>query len=91
MGGAGRSRVSTANPSFGLEAEPEALQASVALRIARGEPAAATALLKHRLDELGWTTLRAAPPSDVAHTSISRSGSATMAEAATSSAVNFLR
>jgi DNA-binding NarL/FixJ family response regulator len=45
----------------GLEAEPEALQARVALRIARGEPAAATALLKHRLDELGWTTLRAAP------------------------------
>jgi hypothetical protein len=36
-------------------------------------------------------TTMAAPPSEVAQTSISRSGSATMAEAATSSAVNFLR
>ena len=45
----------------GLEAEPEALQARVALRLARGEPAAASALLTRRLDELGWTNLLAAP------------------------------
>ena len=45
----------------GLEAEPEALQARVAVRIARGEPAAASALLTSRLDELGWTSLLAAP------------------------------
>jgi ATP/maltotriose-dependent transcriptional regulator MalT len=45
----------------GLEAEPEALQARVALRIARSEPAAASALLTRRLDEVGWTSLRAAP------------------------------
>jgi DNA-binding CsgD family transcriptional regulator len=45
----------------GLEAEPEALQARVAVRIARGEPAAASALLTSRLDVLGWTSLLAAP------------------------------
>ncbi len=45
----------------GLEAEPEALRARVAVRIARGEPAAASALLARRLDELGWTNLLAAP------------------------------
>jgi ATP/maltotriose-dependent transcriptional regulator MalT len=45
----------------GLEAEPEALQARVAVRIARSEPAAASALLMRRLDELGWTNLLAAP------------------------------
>jgi DNA-binding NarL/FixJ family response regulator len=45
----------------GLEGEPEALQARVALRIARGEPTAAAVLLTRRLDELGWTTLLAAP------------------------------
>jgi ATP/maltotriose-dependent transcriptional regulator MalT len=45
----------------GLESEPEALQARVALRIARGEPAAAAALLTGKLDEVGWTTLVAAP------------------------------
>ena len=45
----------------GLEAEPEALRARVAVRIARGEPAAASALLTRRLDELGWTNLLAAP------------------------------
>ena len=44
----------------GLEAEPEALQARVALRVARREPAAASALLTRRLDELGWTNLVAA-------------------------------
>jgi ATP/maltotriose-dependent transcriptional regulator MalT len=45
----------------GLEDEPEALQARVAVRIARGEPAGAAALLTRRLDELGWRTLLAAP------------------------------
>jgi ATP/maltotriose-dependent transcriptional regulator MalT len=45
----------------GLEGEPEALHACVALRLARSEPAAAAALLTRRLDELGWTSLRAAP------------------------------
>ena len=45
----------------GLEAEPEAVQARVAVRLARGEAGAASALLVHRLDELGWTNLLAAP------------------------------
>jgi DNA-binding NarL/FixJ family response regulator len=45
----------------GLEAEPEALQARVSVRLARGEPGAASALLVRRLDELGWTNLLAAP------------------------------
>ncbi len=45
----------------GLEGEPEALQARVAVRLARGEPAAAAALLTYRLDEIGWTSLLAAP------------------------------
>jgi len=45
----------------GLESEPEALQARVSVRIARGEPAAAAALLTQRLDEIGWTSLVAAP------------------------------
>ena len=44
----------------GLE-ESRRLQARVSLRVARGEPAAAAALLTRRLDELGWTTLLAAP------------------------------
>lgn len=45
----------------GLEAEPEALRARVAVRLARGEAGAASALLVRRLDELGWTNLLAAP------------------------------
>src|SRR5262245_33570711 len=45
----------------GLEAEPEALQARVAVRLARGEPGAAAALIVGRLDVLGWTNLVAAP------------------------------
>jgi DNA-binding NarL/FixJ family response regulator len=45
----------------GFEAEPEALRARVSVRLARGEAAAASALLVHRLDELGWTNLLAAP------------------------------
>ena len=44
----------------GLESEPEAIQARVVLRLARGEAAAASALLVRRLDELGWTNLVAA-------------------------------
>src|ERR671910_802080 len=42
----------------GFEDEPEALQAAVALRLARGEPEAAAALLDRRLDELGRSNLR---------------------------------
>jgi DNA-binding NarL/FixJ family response regulator len=45
----------------GLEAEPEAVQARVAVRLARGEVGAASALLVRRLDALGWTNLLAAP------------------------------
>jgi DNA-binding CsgD family transcriptional regulator len=45
----------------GLESEPEAVQARVSVRLARGEPEAASALLVRRLDELGWTNLLAAP------------------------------
>jgi DNA-binding NarL/FixJ family response regulator len=45
----------------GLEAEPEALQARVSLRLAKGEARAASALIVRRLDELGWTSLLAAP------------------------------
>jgi DNA-binding CsgD family transcriptional regulator len=45
----------------GLEAEPEALQARVALRLARGEAEAAAAALLRRIDELGWDSLVAAP------------------------------
>jgi tetratricopeptide (TPR) repeat protein len=44
----------------GFEDEPEAVQASVALRLARGEPQAAAALLERRLDELGRSNLLAA-------------------------------
>jgi DNA-binding NarL/FixJ family response regulator len=45
----------------GLEAEPEALQARVSLRLARGEAGAAATLIVQRLDQLGWTNLLAAP------------------------------
>jgi DNA-binding NarL/FixJ family response regulator len=44
----------------GFEDEPEAVPAAVALRLARGEPAAAAALLAGRLDELGRSNLLAA-------------------------------
>ena len=44
----------------GFEDEPEAVQAAVALRLARGEPQAAAALLERRLDELGRSNLLAA-------------------------------
>jgi DNA-binding CsgD family transcriptional regulator len=45
----------------GLEDEPEALQARVSLRLARGEAGAAATLIVQRLDQLGWTNLLAAP------------------------------
>jgi DNA-binding CsgD family transcriptional regulator len=45
----------------GFEAEPEAVQAAVALRLARGEPQAATALLEARLCEVARSSLLAAP------------------------------
>jgi DNA-binding NarL/FixJ family response regulator len=44
----------------GFEDEPEALQAAVALRLARGDPEAAAALLDRRLDELGRSNLLSA-------------------------------
>jgi DNA-binding NarL/FixJ family response regulator/tetratricopeptide (TPR) repeat protein len=45
----------------GFEDEPEAVQASIALRLARREPAAAAALLERRLAEHGRENLLAAP------------------------------
>ncbi len=45
----------------GLEEHPEAVSAAVSLRLARGEPGAAAALLERRLDAVGRTSLLAAP------------------------------
>jgi DNA-binding CsgD family transcriptional regulator len=45
----------------GLDGVPEAVEASAALRLARGEPAAAAAQLEHRLEELGWDNLVGVP------------------------------
>jgi DNA-binding CsgD family transcriptional regulator len=45
----------------GLESDPDALRATVAMRLARGETHSGEALLLARLDELGWTSLLAAP------------------------------
>lgn len=45
----------------GFEGEPEAIQAAVGLRLARGEPQAATALLETRLSEVARSSLLAAP------------------------------
>jgi len=45
----------------GLEEEPDATRAAVALRLARGHLAAAEALLERRLDELGRGNLLGAP------------------------------
>ena len=45
----------------GFEDDPEAVAAAVSLRLARGEPAAAEELLGRRLDEVGHSTLVAAP------------------------------
>jgi DNA-binding NarL/FixJ family response regulator len=44
----------------GFEGHPEAVQAAVAIRLARGEPAAATAILESRLAELPRSSLLAA-------------------------------
>jgi hypothetical protein len=46
----------------GFEDEPDAVQAAVALRLARGEPHVAAAVLERRLDELGRSNLLAAQP-----------------------------
>jgi DNA-binding CsgD family transcriptional regulator len=45
----------------GFEGEPETVQAAVALRLARGEPQAATAVLGARLAEVARSSLLAAP------------------------------
>lgn len=45
----------------GFEDDEQAVEAAVALRLARGEPRAAAALLERRLDEVGWTSLLAVP------------------------------
>jgi DNA-binding CsgD family transcriptional regulator len=45
----------------GLESEPDALRATVAMRLARDDTHSAEALLLARLDELGWTSLLSAP------------------------------
>jgi DNA-binding CsgD family transcriptional regulator len=45
----------------GFEADPETVQAAVALRLARGEPQAATAVLEARLAEVARSSLLAAP------------------------------
>jgi ATP/maltotriose-dependent transcriptional regulator MalT len=45
----------------GLADEPEAVHARALLRLARGEPEAAAAVLVRRIDELGWDNLLAAP------------------------------
>lgn len=45
----------------GFEDEPDAVRAAVALRLARGEPSAAAALLDRRLEEIGRSSLLAVP------------------------------
>jgi DNA-binding CsgD family transcriptional regulator len=45
----------------GFEDDPDAIRAAVAMRVARGEPRTAEALLIRRLDEIGWENLLAAP------------------------------
>ena len=45
----------------GFDGEPGATRPAVALRLARGEPAPAAALLERRLDEVGRTNLLAVP------------------------------
>ncbi len=45
----------------GLDGMPETVEAAAALRLARGEPAAAAALLERRLHELGWANLVGVP------------------------------
>jgi DNA-binding CsgD family transcriptional regulator len=46
---------------IGIEDDPDAIRASAAMRIARGEARTAEALLMRRMDELGWDNLLAAP------------------------------
>ena len=45
----------------GFDGEPDATRAAVSLRLARGEPAPAAALLERRLDDLGRTSALAVP------------------------------
>jgi DNA-binding NarL/FixJ family response regulator len=45
----------------GFEDEPDTVSAAVSLRLARGDAAAAEELLEHRLTDVGWTNLVAAP------------------------------
>lgn len=45
----------------GFEDEPDAARAAASVRLARGEAAAAAALVERRLGELGWENLLAAP------------------------------
>ena len=45
----------------GLDGSPETVEAAAALRLARGEPAAAAAVLEQRLDELGRDSLVSVP------------------------------
>ncbi len=45
----------------GLDGAPETVEAAAALRLARGEPAAAAAVLEQRLDELGRDSLVGVP------------------------------
>lgn len=45
----------------GFEDDPDAIRVAVAMRLARGEPRTAEALLVRRLDEIGWANLLAAP------------------------------
>lgn len=45
----------------GLEHDPDAVRAAVAVRLARGETHSAEALLLARIDDLGWTNLLASP------------------------------
>jgi DNA-binding CsgD family transcriptional regulator len=45
----------------GLEHDPDAVRAVVAVRLARGDPGGAEGLLVARLDEIGWGNLLAAP------------------------------
>jgi DNA-binding CsgD family transcriptional regulator len=45
----------------GFEDEPDAAQSAVSLRLARGEPAAASAILERRLAEVGRSSVLAAP------------------------------
>jgi DNA-binding CsgD family transcriptional regulator len=46
---------------LGLGDAPEAVEAAAELRLARGEPRAAAALLERRLDEVGWANLVGVP------------------------------